>query len=130
MIGEDGFKLPDSYFKLTVSEPVDWGYWKTSSKSINRADFGYELNLIVNGKNILTTPIVLSPFTEHVFNPSMDMRFIGNVPNIGDTIQASIQTWVTDNSGETIRSANKPKMTNAICLLNKPYRIFLNTGNG
>ena len=57
----------------------------------------------------------------------MNKYFNSNKIQLGDTLQFGVQSWVTDKKGQRIYDNVDGKIhtTNAVCLLNKPFVIYI-----
>jgi hypothetical protein len=109
--------FPFDNFKLTTGAVSNWGYWK-------RNNYGYVIQLIVNGKCVSEKTIQNLPST---LNFKISNYFTNYRSKLGDTIQIGVRTWVTDNNGNKQYDSFYAKTSNPICLLKQPILTYLNT---
>lgn len=107
----------NSKFTLDIAKPTYLGYWKTNS--------GYDIQLIVNNKAVKT--ITEKNATKNINWTSFNLqdKFSYNI-SLGDNIQIGVRVWVKDDGGTKIYDNTKAKTSNAICLLRKPVKLYLN----
>lgn len=115
----NSFNAPDKPFTIKLSPTTDWGYWRKNGH-------GYTIHLLVNGKSIDSRDVSTISSINN-FIPIMNKYFNSNKIQLGDTLQFGVQSWVTDKKGQRIYDNVDGKIhtTNAVCLLNKPFVIYI-----
>ena len=115
--------LPDSSYSLKIGQPAEWGYWRNSSVNPNNNNFGYIVQVIVNGVCIKTLEVPV--FEQEQFIPDTCLYFSDYTLGLGDSIQFGITPFVTDLHGEKVYNELNTLMSKSVCFLNQPYKIFL-----
>lgn len=107
----------DSEFTLEISRPTYLGHWGKNS--------GYTIQLIVNNKTVKTITENNADTDKKLSNFTLKNKF-NYVANNGDNIQIGVRVWVKDNNDTKIYDNQKAKTSNAICLMQKPVKLYLN----
>ena len=116
LICNDSIKSKNSVFTLTAKSPDYLSYWSSGCK--------YNKQLFVNGKLVKTKVEEVRDISES-FTIKDEFDYDCKT---GDIIQVGIQVWTKNDDNKVLYNNNSDtaKMSNPICLLNKPVIAYLN----
>lgn len=103
-------------FHLAIYKPEYLGYWEKNS--------GYDIQLIVNNKVVKT--VIENYAANYILAPTGFKDTFKYSYKLGDIVQIGVRVWVKDNNGTKIYDNQKAKTSNAICLMRKPVKLYLN----
>jgi hypothetical protein len=107
-------KVPNETFHLHVTpKHPSFGYWK------NGKNYGYTIQLIVNGRVKDTVDLTVLPDTIKI------KELFEYEIKIGEVVQIGVRTWVKYN-GKKLYDSDYAKVSNAIPMLIQPLTMYLN----
>jgi surface antigen len=116
LLCKDKIKSVNSTFELTAEMPTELGYWGKNSK-------GYDKILFVDGEKVKTIAVKnLNNINSKKFTIKEEF---GYTCKTGDVVQIGLRIWTTDNDGKKVYDSPKAKISEAICLLNRPVQVYL-----